>query len=137
MWRFLRRVLSSRVGLALTAAHLCLVLLDFYGKSVQDFDPQNCTSVSEWDVTGYLIAGRFFHFSYETTLHKLTMLADLPALVPASLFIAPVYYVFPRTCAYTASWITAFVFLAFASSQWLLVGYGIERLFMKREGGLQ
>ena len=89
MWRFLRRVLSSRVGLAITAAHLCLVLFDFSGKSVQDFDPQNCTSVSEWDVTGYLIAGRFFHFSYESVLHKLTMHADLPALVLASLLTAP------------------------------------------------
>jgi len=111
-------------------------LFDFSGKSVQDFDPQNCTSVSEWDVTGYLIAGRFFHFSHESALHKLTMLLDLPAMVVSSPFTAPMYYLFPRTCAYTASWITAFVLLAFASSQWLLIGYGIERLFMKREGGL-
>ena len=137
MWRFLRRVISGRVGLALAVVHLCLVLFDFSGKSVQDFDPHNCTSVSEWDVTGYLLAGRFFHFSYESGLHKLTMLADLPALALTSIITAPVYYLFPRTCAYTASWVNALALLAFASFQWLLVGYGIGRLLLKRRGRLQ
>lgn len=132
MWRFLQRVLSSRLGQFLVVIHLCLVLFDFSGKSVPDFNPNNCASVSEWQVTGYLIAGRFFHYSYESALHKLTMLIDLPALAASSLFAAPVYYFFPRTCAYTASWIYAFVLLLFASFQWLLVGRGIEHLYIKR-----
>ncbi len=132
MWRFLRRVLASRLGQLCAVTHLCLVLFDFSRKGVQDFDPNNCASVSEWHITGSLIAGRFFHYTYESTLHKLTVVFDLPALAASSVVTAPLNYLSPHTCVYTASWISAFVMLAFASFQWLLVGRGIERLFAKR-----
>ena len=132
MWQFLKRALSSRLGQILVIIHLCLVLFDFSEKNVQDFDPNDCTSVSEWDVTGYLIAGRFFHFSHESLLHKLVTLSDLPAMLVSSLFTAPLYYFYPSICAYTASWIDAFILLVFASFQWLLIGFGIQSLFMRR-----
>ena len=132
MWRFLKRVLSSRLGQILAVLHLCLLLFDLSRKYVLDFNPNDCTSVSEWHVTGYLIAGRFFHFSHESVLHMLTTLFDLPAIIASSLFTAPLYYFYPSICAYTASWIDAFILLAFASFQWLLIGFGFERLFVRR-----
>jgi hypothetical protein len=129
MWSFIKRVLTSRIGQLLAAVHLLLVVYDFAQKDVQRYAPgERCTPVSEWDVTGGLIAGRFFHFSYESTLHKLTVLADLPSLLLCSLLTAPLYRLYPNMCVVTTSWIDAAVLIVVTSGQWLLVGFAIERL---------
>ena len=130
MWSLIKRVLTSRTGQLLVVVHLLVVVYDFAQKDVQKYDPaERCLSVSEWEVTGGLIAGRFFHFTYESTLHKLTVVADLPSLLLSSLLTAPIYRIYPDLCVYTASWIDAAVLLVVTSFQWLFMGFVIERLF--------
>ena len=128
MWQSIKRILTNRTGHALIIIHLCLVVYDFARKPIAEGDYGDCVSVSAWDVTGTLLAGRYVHFTYESTLLQLIVIADLPAVFIGELVSSGIFRVFPDTCIYTASWINAIAILTIASLQWALAGFVIERL---------
>lgn len=132
MLRIIKSIFTNRIGWFLSVSHLCLAIYDFSDKKAQEFDANNCTLANEWSVTGYLIAGRFFHFTYESLIHKWMFFLDLPAVILSGFVMMPVSYFLPTNiCAYTLSWIYAFILLVLTSLQWLLVGYLLQLVFDK------
>jgi hypothetical protein len=76
-----------------------------------------------------LLAGRPFHFEYESISLKLLILADLPAtlaIVPLSLALLPLWKSF-HIGFYLSSYLSAAVLLISASCQWLLIGHQIDQ----------
>jgi hypothetical protein len=131
MWKLARRIATSRLGQLLFVAHLCLVLYLFSQKPVAEHDPNNCIPQSQWGWDYVLIAGRPFHWHYESALMKVISVLDLPAGFISSILYAPVSYLNPNICVHTASWIEAVLLLLCASAQWLLLGFILERLLFR------
>ena len=128
---FVSQVASSRVAWFLFVIHLCLVVFDFAQKQ-----PVSIGCNDEWDVAGAdLIAGRFFHLHYESTLIKVVLLLDTPGILLSMLFgllLMPLGYLLPQPCLYTSSWIAAIFMLVGTSIQWLIIGYGVERILRRK-----
>ncbi|MCA1816728.1 MAG: hypothetical protein LC746_10040 [Acidobacteria bacterium] len=122
-FRIARRIATSRSGQLFFIAHLCLIVFLFSQKQVVGHDPTDCVTRTQWGWDYVLIAGRPFHWHYESGLMKVVFLLDLPACFVGALLLAPVYYLYPNICVYTASWIEAALYLACASVQWWLVGF--------------
>jgi hypothetical protein len=84
-----------------------------------------------------LLAGRPFHFHYESLLLKLIILVDLPsllAMIPFSLLVLPLSKLF-HLSFYHCSYSSAALLLFGASCQWLLVGNRLrQRLESARWG---
>jgi hypothetical protein len=75
-----------------------------------------------------LIAGRIFHWAYESVLMRVITLIDTPALFLADLTTAVLpSQLYSQASAYTASWILVGMWLIYSSLQWLLAGYCVER----------
>jgi hypothetical protein len=84
-----------------------------------------------------LLAGRPFHFHYESIALKLLVLVDLPgtvAMIPISLVLAPLSKAFGLGF-YSNSYVTAAIMLLGATCQWLLVGRRCE-LWLARQSPL-
>ena len=130
MWRFIKNLAGSRLGQILLVIHLCLVVYDFANNPAEGYDYPNCTKVSEWDVSGTLIANRFFHhLENESTLLVTLLILDLPALLLGMVLLVPVEKILLQSvCVETASWVSAVVLLLLTSIQWLIIGYVVERL---------
>jgi len=74
-----------------------------------------------------LLAGRPFHFEYESLFLKLLILVDLPsmlAVVPLSLLMFPAHF---HISSYQGSYLSAALLLFAASFQWLLVGHQVDQ----------
>lgn len=126
MWRFIRRFCTNRIGWVLAVVHLCLTVYDFAQKPVND----SCEPSSA--AGHYLIAGRYFHWAYESLIHQITILLDFPSLIVSAFLMIPISYFFPADiCVYTESWISAYVLLAVTSLQWLIAGFIIQSIFFK------
>ena len=127
--RFLRRVASSRLGHTLVVAHLVILVSEFAHKPAATYSETPCVPEPS---SAVLIAGRYFHWHYESALLKTVSVLDMPAILLGSLaskLLAPL-----RLCDFTASWVDGLLVLAFASFQWLLVGFlvsSIGRAFWK------
>ena len=79
-----------------------------------------------------LFAGRPFHFTYQSWVLKSVLLADLPAMLVASLtdlFVWPVSFV-THVGRFEGSYIAAGLFFVVATGQWLMVGRALERRFL-------
>lgn len=131
MWQFINRVAASRLGQALFVTHLSLLLFDSVNKPLLQRGAGDCLPQVAWDTDGILIAGRFFHWTLESTLMKTIALLDLPALLISSLLYAPVSLLYPSLCVEPASWIYAAVLLMCTSAQWWLIGYLFGLMFSK------
>lgn len=79
--RFLKRVALSRVGQLLLVVHLCLVVYGFAQKPA--LGPGSIPCV-EQPSSAILLAGRSYHFHYESDLIKAVTVLDLPALTVGS-----------------------------------------------------
>ena len=128
---FVRRVAGSRTGLLLAFVQFCLVVYGFAQKQPVElggdgpFDITRAAGVS-------IIAGRAFHWYYESTLLKIVFLLDLPGVLLAFLMSLPFALIFYGTGIQVQSWITAVIFLIGTSIQWCLVGYGLRCLWNQR-----
>jgi hypothetical protein len=128
---FVRRVVASRTGLLLAFVHFCLVVYGFAQKQPVElggdgpFDITRAAGVS-------VIAGRAFHWHYESTLLKIIFLLDLPGALLALLMSLPFALVFSGASTAVQSWIGAVILLIGTSIQWLLVGYGLRCLRNQR-----
>ena len=136
--KFLRRVASSRVGHVLLVIHLFLVVFDFAQKSpVSRAENNRAYEAGEIMSSSTLLAGRGFHYHYESPLLKLLILVDLPGLLLSlifSLVLIPINYFAPLG-AYDESWVAAGIFLLGTSIQWQFVGYCLESVFRSGRGG--
>jgi hypothetical protein len=134
MWmrikQFIKSFTTNPVGLTLFFSHILLFIYVIIDKLQQ---PATGRDVS-WEElyqegsAHSLIAGRIFHWAYESALMQVITLIDMPSLILADLTTA----VFPsqlysQSSAYTASWILVGMWLIYSSLQWLLAGYCVKR----------
>jgi hypothetical protein len=128
---FVRRAAGSRIGVLLAFIHFCLVVYGFAQKQPVElggdgrFDISRAAGVS-------IIAGRAFHWHYESTLLKVIILLDLPGALLAFLMSLPLTLIFYGASMQVQSWIEAVIFLIGTSIQWWLVGYGLHSLWNQR-----
>ena len=131
---YLRRVASSRVGYVLLILHLSLLAYDFAQKSpVTRAESNRVVKAGEMRDSAVLLAGRTFHYHYESSLLKFLIFVDLPGFFLSwllSLVLLPVTYFVPLG-AYDESWVAAGVFLLGASIQWQFIGFCLERVFKR------
>jgi len=84
-----------------------------------------------------LLAGRPFHFEYESPFLKLLILSDIPAMlaiVPLSFALLPFWKSF-HIGFYLGSYLGAAVLLISASCQWLLIGHQIDQWLVRKRWG--
>jgi hypothetical protein len=90
---FVRRVSASRAGLLLAFVHLCLVVYGFAQKEAVELGGDG-----PFDITRHagvsIIAGRAFHWHYESTLLKVVCLLDLPGLLLSLPINLPFAFIF-------------------------------------------
>lgn len=118
-----RRVVSSRVGHFLLVAHLVIIVYEFAQKPVAYYTDTPCFLEPS---SAAFIAGRGYHWHYESALLQWISFLDFPALVLGTLssnLLSPL-----SLCAFTRSWVDAILILTFASVQWLLVGFIVESI---------
>jgi hypothetical protein len=129
---FVRRVVASRAGLLLASVHFCLVVYAFAQK-----EPVELGGDGPFDITRHagvsIIAGRAFHWHYESTLLKVICLLDLPGILLSIPMGLPFAFIFNDASIQVHSWIGAAIMLIGTSIQWWLVGYAIRYLWNQRK----
>lgn len=78
-----------------------------------------------------LLAGRMFHYHYESPLLKFLIFVDLPGILLSLLLgltLLPINYVVPLG-TYDESWVTAVILLLGTSLQWQVIGYCLGKVF--------
>lgn len=126
---FVKRILTSRVAQFFFVAHLVLVVYACADKTPRNRAESN--EVSTGASSMVLIAGRGFHYHYESPLVKTLWTIDLPGALLAEIIaylpLAAISELMPPLGAYDESWLAALIFLAGSSFQWMLVGHLVER----------
>ena len=82
-----------------------------------------------------LLAGRPFHFEYESLFLKLLILVDIPAMlgmVPLS-FVLLLFSTRVHLGFYQGSYLSAAILFLGASCQWLLVGRQLEKWLLRKQ----
>jgi hypothetical protein len=127
----LKRVVSSRVGHVLLILHLSLVVFEFTQKNpVSRAESNRVYEAREMTESATLLAGRVFHYHYESPLLKFLIFVDMPGIALSfflGLVLVPINYIAPLG-EYDASWAVAGILLIGTSTQWQLIGYGLERM---------
>lgn len=124
MLKVIKRVAASRLGQILFVAHLVFVVYEFAQKPAASYSGTPC--VRELSSAAF-IAGRNYHWNYESPLLKIISLLDFPAVVIGTFvsnLLSPL-----ELCDFTISWVEAVVALTVASLQWLFVGFIVESIF--------
>lgn len=127
--RMLRAVAGSRLGHIFCVLHLILLLLFFISQDPVPRDLNN-DQVSKYS-SSVLMAGRGFHYHYEPVELKILILLDAPGILLSvflSLLLLPVALLLPPLGEYDGSWVAAAIIFVGTSTQWLLVGYFLERM---------
>jgi len=139
VFMFAKKVICSRIGQILLVIHLILVVFDFSFKKpisrAENNSVPNATEIS----SATLIAGRGFHYHYESGLLKFVIAIDTPRLIISfviALLLTPLGLILPPLGYYDESWAGAFILLCGTSIQWLLVGYCIERCVLRKDAGV-
>ncbi len=123
----MKQVVASQLGHLLLIVNLCLVFYEFTQSNVREYENIDCASRAEVQSSTVQICVSLF-----PAWLKVMALLDLPAIMLSMLITEPIHSLFPQMCIYTASRIDTAVFLICGSMQWLLVGYGIERVIRAR-----
>jgi hypothetical protein len=108
----------------LLVAHIVIVVYEFAQKPAAAYSDTPCVVLPS---SAAFIAGRHYHWTYESDLLKVISVLDFPALLLGGIvskMLSPL-----NLCAFTRSWVVAMLALTFASVQWLLVGFIIESIF--------
>ena len=109
--KFIKRVAFCRAGQILFAAHLLLVIYEFYERSFSE---------------------RAYHFTNESILHQALVVANLPSLLFGIILTMPFSYESsPLFHFWWAGWIGIAILFVCVSAQWFLTGYWIEFLYRK------
>ena len=127
------RCFQSRLGWLLAVIHAL-----WLGLGIRTMGPPSRTAANFLDsVQGAdwtLLAGRPFHFTYQSWILKSVMLADLPAMVVASvgsLLLWPIS-LSGHVGRYEGSYIGAGLLFVVATGQWLMVGCVIHKQFRSK-----
>jgi hypothetical protein len=132
---FVRRVAASRAGLLLAFVHFCLVVYGFAQKEPVELGGDGPFDISR--VAGVsIIAGRAFHWHYESTLLKVICVLDLPGILLSLPIGLPFPFIFKEASVQVQSWIGAVIMLIGTSIQWWLVGYALSFLWNQRNSKL-
>ena len=128
IWPFIKRVAGSRIGHLLFVINLCMaiyLLVHFPFPQMEHLDcvPRSQLPISDSTFCYTLLPMWEWVFAY--------IVLTLPAYQVSQLFSAPINSLFPNLCYYTADRIDAALFLLCSSIQWLLIGYGLERLIKR------
>lgn len=135
---YLKRVASSRVGYVLLILHLSLLVYDFADKKpVVRAENNRVIEKGERRESAVLLAGRMFHYTYESPLLKFLIFVDLPGIfltLLLNIVLLPVLYFIPLG-EYDASWVAAALFLLGTSIQWQFIGFCLESVFKRDRSG--
>lgn len=121
---FFRNLICSRLGWLLVTVQLCLILY-WFGQGT--FEPNAADVTAEDTYTGRFIGSRFVEL--DSTLSWTLVLINVLPLVVAQGLMKLLLLLLPELKITTLSWIQAVQLLALSSSQWLMVGRFIERMF--------
>lgn len=119
----IKQFFSSKVGWTFVAFHFIAVVYAFWGLASFEAGCGPFSPGAGW----IYIAGTGLHWIYESVLMKILLIVDISALVIAeqilNIFGAASWCFLPRT------WIFAILGLLFASFQWYVTGWMIQRIF--------
>ena len=123
--RFLYSVFTNRLGHLLAVAHLMLVVWEFRRKPSTTLGCNSELSGAGWNI----IAGRMVHWHYESDILKTIFILDIPSAF-LTIFFTPIgYFIYPHLCAYTITWVDAFIGLICTSLQWMFIGFLVTWLY--------
>ncbi|HXG65308.1 MAG TPA: hypothetical protein VNO70_09375 [Blastocatellia bacterium] len=128
---FIKGVSTSRLGLILLVIHLAFFI---YAIAEKPSSPWRSRDISWPEMqenlpAGYVfVAGRYFHWAYESLSFQALTLIDLPALFFQEI-ISQICWArfYSQLSAHLVSWVEAGFWLFYGSLQWLFIGYCIER----------
>jgi hypothetical protein len=125
MRTYIKRVLGSRIGQLLAVPGLCFALLEFAHLHVYHPRFVSCVPTPEeiYTITEILVPRPI----WVTAIGALY----IPSALLTSALTKLIGYVFALSCTPMAR-LEFVVFLVCSSLQWVLVGYGIERLIKRR-----
>jgi hypothetical protein len=125
---YLRSCARSRLGWLLVCLHAAWFFL-----AIANMSPPAPDSATFLDEDGgssaTVLAGRPFHFEYESPILKLLIVVEVPsilAMVPLS-FVMPLLATRFHLGFYQLSYVSAVILLFASSCQWLLVGEKVDQ----------
>lgn len=128
-----RNTSKSRLGFLLCLTHILLLLCALAYMSPPSRELANSLdklhSSGGWSSVD-ILAGRPYHYTYESPLFKILFWVDLPAMLVAYVLLLPllpIAYFLPSLPTYEASYVFAGVWLIAGSIEWWYLGYRIER----------
>jgi hypothetical protein len=134
--RFLTEAIRSRLAWLLVSMHVAWFLLAIANMSPPSPGFANYLEHGGWS-SATILAGRPFHFVYESLLLKLLFLADLPSMlaeIPAAFVMSPLLRIL-HVGFYSSSYVDAALWLTLGSCQWLVVGVLVEAMPHRRTSG--
>ena len=140
MRRLLQSIRSVRDAVRSPVAWLFVCLhASWFLMAIANMSPPSKDLGSFFDSGGWssatLLAGRPFHFHYESVFLKALLLADLPSLLAVAFGLAPVRAFFlPALGHFDASYVAAGEWLWAGSLQWLVIGAVLEQRFRTSRG---
>jgi hypothetical protein len=127
---FVRSCARSRLGWLLAGAH---AVWFYFG--IQSMGPPSRAAASFLDgfqrADWTFLAGRPFHYTYQSWALKSLILADMPTMLVGSFFgllMSPFRFL-GHIGTYERSYITAGLLFVVASGQWLMVGHLLQKRF--------
>ena len=127
-----KMTVRNRVGHLLVVAHLIVSICLFVGKPTVNREAANSSSNEGSLTASTLLAGRSFHYNYESVFFKTLLVLDAPGLflglLVATFSVWLIQLFFPFG-AYDQSWLVALLLLIATSLQWLVVGYILKLIW--------
>src|SRR5262245_39515026 len=123
-----KKALRSSFAWLFVCLHASWFLLAVANMSPPSRDLASILDSGVWS-SAALLAGRPFHFTYESMFLKALLLLDLPALLIAGVVLAPIRVLFPSLGHYVDSYFAAGEWLLAGSLQWLVLGAFLETRF--------
>jgi hypothetical protein len=127
--RFLSEASRNRLAWLIVFLHATSFLLAIANMSPPSPGLANFIEQSRGSSTTAILAGRPFHYHYESFSLQILFLVDLPselASVPVAFLLLPVFKPF-HLGRFTGSYIGAGIVLVVSSMQWLTIGYRADK----------
>jgi len=135
--RFLSEAVRSRLAWLVVSLHAAWFLLAIANMSPPSREVANFIEQFSGSTVA-ILAGRPFHFAYESLFLQLLTVLDLPSMfasIPVGLLLSPLLKLF-HLGLYEGSYVGAGIQIAMGSLQWLLVGRRFEVWLGSRRWGM-
>jgi hypothetical protein len=126
---FLSGAIRSRLAWLLVFLHASWFLLTIANMSPPSHDVADFIEHSEWTSTSAILAGRPFHYHYESLSLQILFFVDLPsslASIPVGFLALPFLKLF-HLGLYEGSYVGAGILFALSAWQWLTIGYFADK----------